>query len=147
MTADVMEIPLTRGYVALVDAADFDLVIAQGKWSAQVNPTVTYARNNTLYLHTLLTGWNYVDHRNGNGVDNRRSNLRPTNASLNAANKRLRCDSSTGFWSARIGCNGVYRSLGGYGSPEEAARAYDLAALDLFGEFARTNFPREEYGS
>lgn len=106
-------------------------------------------------MHGFLTGWPRVDHINGDGLDNRRSNLREANAAQNAANAGLRSDSVSGFkgvypntagglpWKAEIRANGKRRYLGIFGDPATAARAYDAAAREAFGEFARLNFPQE----
>lgn len=156
------EIRLQRGFVALIDDADAESVLAAGHWSAKPHRRTVYVRRNInlpdgsrrkQYLHTFLTGWALVDHRNGNGLDNRRENMRSASNAENGAN---RCAvSSSGFkgvdwrsvkrrWRARITIDGQQIHLGTFLVPEEAARAYDEAAARLFGEFARLNFPREE---
>ena len=155
-----LEIPLSRGLVSLVDAADFDLIVAAGKWYAAPSRNTFYARHSYwrdgkvrhVQMHTLITGWSFVDHRNGDGLDNRRQNLRPANDSKNQMNARMRSDNPSGFkgvcadrhrWMARIQLDGRRTYLGYFATPQEAARAYDEAALSLFGEFARFNFPQE----
>jgi hypothetical protein len=107
-----------------------------------------------IYLHTFLTGWPLVDHANGNGLDNRRSNLRLATGTQNNANRRLASNSTSGFkgvnlykrtgrWRAHIAIHRQQKHLGYFRTAEEAARAYDIAALALFGEFALINFPKE----
>lgn len=98
-----------------------------------------------------------VDHINMNRLDNRKTNLRVCTPSLNRGNKRMQSNNRSGFkgispadckskpWKAQIQLNGVYQHLGLYATPVEAARAYDKAALEVFGEFAHTNFPKEDY--
>lgn len=162
MSDDFREVPLTRGLVALVDANDYDLVCNMGRWRADPSGETFYARKNIhvtrfeqhpLLMHRLITGWSYVDHRDGNGLNNRRSNLRQATHAQNMANKRLYRNNTSGFkgvmrnsgkgrpWSASIKVNKRSFRLGNHDTPEEAARAYDQAARRWFGEFARLNFP------
>jgi hypothetical protein len=99
-----------------------------------------------------------VDHKNGDKLDNRESNLRPATRSQNLANrdKREGCssrfkgvcwDKRAGKWMAYAVVDGKQKFLGYfvYDEEEEAARTYDLKALEVFGEFALLNFPREDY--
>jgi hypothetical protein len=159
-----VEIPLTRGLVAIVDAADAERVLAAGKWHAIPGGHTFYGHRNfrlgngrgvSISLHRFLTGWPLADHANGNGLDNRRQNLRQATSRQNAQNRRLRSDSNSGYkgvnrspsqqaWRAHILANGRRISLGSYQDPVEAARAYDAAARHYFGEFAALNFPGEE---
>lgn len=158
------EIPLTKGLVALVDDADFETV-NQFKWH-----TVTYKRNHyaqreiringrrtTLHLHTALMqpphGFQ-VDHINGNGLDNRRCNMRIVSNQQNSFNhtkKKLGCTSQyrgvfwatrNGRWLARITINGKGKHLGSFDCEEEAARAYDAAGFARDPEHFTPNFPR-----
>lgn len=162
---NVKRIPLTRGMYALVDAEDYEQVMARGPWQAKPHGRTVYAkrgavlpdgRRTTLYMHSLITGLPMVDHANGDGLDNRRANLRPCTVTQNAANHRMKRTSNSGFkgvtwyprserWHARLRAGRKTRSLGYYATREEAARAYDIAAIGHFGEFAHTNFPRENY--
>jgi hypothetical protein len=100
-----------------------------------------------------------VDHINHNGLDNRRENLRICTYSQNAQNKRKRVDSGTGYkgvyqysekykhrkkFKAYIRPKGQKQiHLGSYLTAEEAARAYDKKAKELFGDYAQINFPKE----
>lgn len=154
---------LTQGMFATIDDADFALV-ARYHWHLRAHEggeryyvsrhiVTDQGKKSTQSMHTLLTGWELVDHVNGDGLDNRRANLRPATSSQNAANARRRKDNSSGFkgvsqrpngrWMARI----RMKSLGTFPTAELAARAYDSAATETWGEFARTNFPREDYAS
>ena len=104
-------------------------------------------------MHTFLTGWPQVDHINGDGLDNRRCNLRPATSAQNNANaRRVRTSrspykgverESSGKWRARICPHGQRINLGLYGTAEEAAHAYDSAAREIYGEFAYLNLPEE----
>lgn len=90
-----------------------------------------------------------VDHRNGNGLDNRRENLRITTRSENLANtdgrggtsqfKGVSYDLRTHRWKAQITVDGRNRNLGRYDTEDQAALAYNLAATDAWGEYARLN--------
>lgn len=92
-----------------------------------------------------------IDHANGNKLDNRRANLRFATTSQNSANVGKRKDSRnrfkgihfhrhSGLWQAKIHFNGKRVTIGYFRSDEDAARAYDAKAREVFGEFARTNF-------
>lgn len=156
------EVPLSKGYVAIVDADDYEAVMAAGKWSALENNGLVYAVRNfpdrdgrrvLKRLHAFLTGWPLTDHINGDGLDNRRANLRPATKEQNGRNAALSRRNTSGFkgvtrsgtkgrWVALIGTGqGRQARLGTFDSAEEAARAYDAAALALWGEYARPNFP------
>lgn len=157
------------GRVALVDDGDYDLV-SQYKWRVYQRPASErypaagpYAimsireggRNTSLFMHCLIMGMVGVDHKNHDGLDNQRSNLRPANQSQNSQNQRpTRGGASkykgvflvkkSGLWRAAIGVGGRrQRRLGDFTSELEAAYAYDAAARELFGEFACPNFQDE----
>jgi hypothetical protein len=156
-----VQIPLTQGYFAIVDAADADRVLAY-KWAAVMKGRNVYALRNvrtaggkktTQMLHTFLTGYVRTDHHNGDGLDNRRSNLREATAGENGRNRRRPVVNTSGFkgvtwckrtrkWSGQIRAGGNRnRFLGYHDTPEAAARAYDNAARELYGEYAAVNFP------
>lgn len=154
-----VEIPLNRGLVAIVDDEDAELV-SRTSWFALPGAYTWYAargvrradgRWTTQLMHKILTGWPQTDHINGDGLDNRRTNLRPVTAGQNVANSRKGKWSSrykgvswckrTKRWRANIMVDGRQPSLGYYDVEEDAARAYDAAARRHFGEYAALNFP------
>lgn len=154
------EVPLSRGKVALVDEDDYAAVLAAGPWHAYPGGRTFYARHSItsrrqIALHTFLTGWPFVDHANGDGLDNRRANLREATAAQN--NRNVSCErrnNTSGFkgvcwktanrrWIAQIGADWRRMHIGYFDTAEQAALAYDAAALELHGEFARLNFPKE----
>lgn len=154
-----VEIPLTRGQVALVDEQD-EWAASQYKWHAIPAARTWYAcrwtrrsdgRGTTQALHQLLTGWALTDHINGNGLDNRRCNLRAATTAQNLSNMRKHRGSSrfkgvswfkrTQQWRAYIELSGRQIFLGHFHDEGEAALAYDVAAREHFGEFAALNFP------
>lgn len=157
------EIPWSRGYVALIDDADYDAVTSPGKWSACTpSPNTVYATRQFRYadgskkmvlLHRfLMPGVPMIDHRNGNGLDNRRVNLRPATKGQNSANTRMRPKNTSGYrgvtyhkqtgkWVAQIGGAETHRYLGLHSDIVAAAKAYDEAAREMYGEFAVLNFP------
>jgi hypothetical protein len=154
----MIELPLSQGKTALVD--DLDAALAQThKWCAERRTeerfyavkTIRHLQGQTkIYLHTFLTGWSFVDHINGDGLDNQRSNLRPATEAQNLWNRGPQRNNTSGFkgvhrfrsrWQAEIMASGRRSYLGTYGTPDEAARAYDAAATELHGEFACLNFP------
>lgn len=153
-----IEIPLTQGFVAIVDVGDYDLVAGR-KWHAvRRRSGIVYAATNVpqpdgrqrpLTMHrVILEGSERVDHINGVGLDNRRSNLRPATHTENMQNRKRHSNNTSGYkgvyaargrWRAAIRANGQKHNLGYFDSPEDAAAAYDEASRLLHGEFSRPN--------
>lgn len=151
--------------------------VAKNKWFAyrSRNRTVWYAnrteypkcggRKRTIGMHREIMGFPVgltVDHRNGNGLNNCRGNLRVANNQQNCRGHKTRIGGTSRFrgvswfsrdscWTVRmrvtVGDRTANKNLGYFASEEDAARAYDRAALARDGEFAHTNFPREDYGT
>jgi hypothetical protein len=149
-----LAIPLTRGFVTYIDRADLHLVSGR-KWHAVKCKKRWYAASghgkSHVYMHKLLCPASMVDHVDGDGLNNVRSNLRPTTGSGNSTNSYRKPNeagyrgvywhASMGKWRAEI-CKDRKRTvLGHFADPGDAAFAYDEAAIHLHGAYARTNFP------
>lgn len=158
------EIKLSRGMVALVDDEHYDY-LNQWKWCAIKQSGQFYARRSihwcdngvqkarTRLMHREIMGVNgmMIDHINRNGLDNRTENLRLADSTQNQMNKRgwsksgmkgVYRGSKNRFW-AEININRHVIRLGSFKSPEDAGRAYDKAAVQIFGDRALLNFPKE----
>lgn len=152
-------IPLSKGKFAIVDDEDFERVnqfkwgLLQGRY-AQRNAS---AKNPYGRMHRFILQAPpelNVDHINGNGLDNRKCNLRLCTQAQNVQNSKMPKTNVSGFkgvsqvksgnWRAQISVDNTSKALGTFKTKEEAARAYDRAALEYYGEFARLNFPRKK---
>jgi len=149
-------IKLTQGKFALVDDEDFEW-LSQWKWYAQKSCNIFYAKTHiykndkrtTIGMHSLLLNAKQIDHKDGNGLNNQKENLRACTHSQNQMNMRPIGGSSKykgvcwykryKKWRSQIRVNGKKIHLGYFDSEEDAAGAYDDAAKIIFGEFARFN--------
>lgn len=161
MKAEVF-LPLSQGRVAVVDFEDFEKIRGI-KWYALKNGRCFYACGNIrvggkrtkISLHRVITGCppdREVNHINGDGLDNRQENLQICTTQQNQfALIRKKKDASSSYrgvswftrnrcWRAAIKHNGKVIYLGRFDNEEDAARAYDVKARELFGEFACPNF-------
>ena len=163
---------LIKGNTVLIDDIDSDL--SEYNWfidrradkrTAYVLRKITVLhKKKCLRMHRVilermlgrsLTSGETVDHINCNGLDNRRSNLRPATSSQQTANtKKARSSSGVAYsnykgvtwykhihkWAAKIQHEGKDKHLGVFEQEIDAAKAYDEAALKYFGEFAKLNF-------
>jgi len=156
------EIKLSQGKIALVDDYDYN-ELNQYQWTAKKDRNTFYAerkvRENskqiTIKMHRQILGLTpgdgiLSDHKNRNGLDNQRENLRVATRSLNGHNRIIQKNNTAGYtgvsrhcgkWKARIKVNGVSISCGDHENPFMAALAYDQAAIKYHRENARLNFP------
>jgi hypothetical protein len=156
---DVLLFEVGSGFVCKVDTSVKEL-IADYKWRKQ-----QATNNNNMYVSTLIDGRNTllhrfllkqaklgIDHKNGDAMDNRLENLREASPTENSRNRKPNRNarseykgvgydpaSSVNLWRARIRVNGRLIHLGRYPTEQMAAAAYNTAALQHFGEFARLN--------
>lgn len=158
----ICKIPLTQGKYAIVDGADYEFLM-QWKWHIKDD------KSGRLYAAAYLGGGRknvkrgsmhgfimqspenkYIDHINGDGLDNRRCNLRfctNTENQRNSIKRKITTSKYKGVcwskvsekWYSSITINYKQINLGFYDSESEAAIAYNIAAKKNFGEFARLN--------
>lgn len=156
-------IPLTQGKVALVDDEDFDRVNAF-KWSCMKYDHLLYAgrkfmvdgKKKCVKMHQFILGMKpgKIDHRDRDGLNNQRFNLRPCSSIENGRNRKLQKHSSKfkgvsrtpkapvgseWEWKACARLNKKLVHLGYFGDEKAAAMAYDSFVIKHFGEFASTN--------
>jgi len=153
---DVRQIPLGGGYYTYVDAADYEW-LSQWKWHLQNGYAVRREKTKLIFMHRQIMQpppGMVVDHQNRNKLDNTRDNLLVCTQQENCFNRSQRNGSSSRFrgvsysksarkWVARITFRGRRLHLGCFAEEVDAARAYDRAAVELFGDFASVNFPEE----
>ena len=149
---------------AVVDDEDYD-ALACFKWHVVrmgAGKKCLYAARNAkiggkwrlALMHRVILGAGsglVVDHIDGDGLNNTRSNIRLVTQSENMRNQKTRGDNKTGLrgvyrsgktrFTATLMCDGIVHYLGHFKTREDAARAYDAAARLHFGEFAHPNFP------
>ena len=152
-------VPLSHGKFAIVDEADLPLLAGfNWKYLKRADGRGGYAiscrkdeagKKRMLSMHRLLLqppNGLHVDHINGDGIDNRRANIRVCTQSQNAANRPHRglyrgLQGRPGRRFAMIWHESISYTIGPYADDVSAARAYDAASEILHGEFGRKNFP------
>lgn len=154
------QIPLSQGKFALVDDEDYDYLM-QWKWTYKKQKTNEYAARNepigngkrkTVKMHREIMKFPNcdVDHKDSNGLNNQKYNLRIATRSQNLMNGRKRNNTSSiykgvsyyywiGKYCARIRINGKLKFLGNFDNEIDAALAYNIKAIELFGDFALLN--------
>jgi len=160
-------IHLTQGKVTLVDDDDFEW-LSQFTWRAKQikmirRPNLWYAyrsvnHDQCIGMHvdianrSMNSKYPQCDHKDGDGLNNQKSNLRPCTSAQNNWNRRKAPGQHSKFkgvswhrrdlvWVAKIMCHHKAKWLGSFKNEHVAALAYDAAAKKLFGDFARLNFP------
>ncbi len=165
---EIRYIPLTHGLYAIVDAEDYE-ALSKYKWHARLDKRsknvyaarADYYRENgkrccrMIQMHREIMktpDGMVVDHINGNGINNRRCNMRNCTQFENTHNARPRTDGKSRFigvvpykgkWLARVSTQGRRHQVGTFDDEVEAAKARDRKAVELFGQFARLNFPQD----
>lgn len=162
---DVAYVPLTKGYEAVIDAADVSLV-SNYLWQASElrrkdgsiravyavrRPTGASGRRYLVLMHRVILAGSedkQCDHIDGNGLNNRRQNLREVTHAENQRNRKRGVNNTSGVkgvtfnkaqakWRAFIKVSGVRKYLGSFDTLDLASAAYAKASSDLHGEFGR----------
>ena len=155
ITGDTVEIYFENNdKICYIDLEDLEKV-SQFYWWVDIKGYVaaTTEKYTTTRMHNFLMG-KWVDHIDRNQLNNRKSNLRKCTPSQNMMNrtkaeqttskyKGVHLNPKLNKWAVEVKCEGKRINLGLFENEEEAARAYDAKALELFGEFAAINFPEE----
>lgn len=158
------KIPLGHNEFALIDDEDFDF-INQWKWClfktkrtttkyAKRGVYVSKGKSKTIFMHRILLGLNdpniLCDHKDHNGLNNQRNNLRPATKSQNCANKKPPKNTTSNYlgvswhklskrWIVHIRSKGVHKHVGLFKNEKDAAIAYNVAAINAHGDFANLN--------
>lgn len=163
-----MIIPLFNSTMSVeIDDSDYPRVgifiwRAIRKWPSKTWYAATMIKGKRVTIHRYILELSdpkiKVDHRDRNGLNNKRENLRIATQSQNMANTGLLKSNTSGYkgvywhtcskpwkcgWRMQIICKNKRYTKGPFKIKEDAARAYDKKALELFGEFAALNFPNE----
>lgn len=147
-------IPLTQGHLAIVDDEDYDSLAAVNWCYSEGYAVRNSGEGGHVKMHHLVIGRppeSFVtDHRNTNGLDNRKDNLRHITQAQNVMNKKAQRNNTSGFkgvywhkagqkWCAEINAAGKRVRLGLFTDKLAAAEAYNAASKRLHGEFGRAS--------
>ena len=162
IAGDVAYVPLTRGLEAIIDACDVDLV---NSWNWNARKQVrrdgsirtfyavrTDENQKMIFMHRVIAGTMdgvQTDHKDGNGLNNRRENLRDATRAENQRNCRKPSNNTSGVkgvswhktrnkWMAKIKFNGKMHFLGRFERLQDASDAYARASAEMHKEFGRT---------
>lgn len=154
-----IKIDLPKGFVVFIDAEDFDIVSGYNwyaakmrrNWYAQADIKTMDGKRSTIKMHrVLLPTATVVDHKDGCGLNNTRANIRAVSKLENSRNRRIQSTNTSGFkgvsfskskgkWTAMISVKSHSKYLGTFDTPIDAAKAYNKAAKEFYGDFARLN--------
>lgn len=161
--SSMTKIELTQGFYSIIDSEDFSR-IAKYSWCLHKNGkqgkkyAATRTKNKYVLLHRLIldavNSKFQVDHINGDTLDNRKQNLRLCSRSENLRNGKKHIDSKSKYkgviynklnknYRARICKDYKIIEIGSFKTEKGAAKAYDKKAIELFGSFAKLNFPKD----
>ncbi len=156
------KIQLTQGRVALVDDGDYEM-LSKYKWFATQNrksgnwyarttimTTTTKCGHTSMGMHRMILGNDFklIDHKDGDGLNNQRNNLRGCTYTQNQMNKKMSIKTKTGHkgvfptgnkFYAKCTMNYKTIKIGTFDRVEDAAKAYNEFVSSRFGEFARLN--------
>lgn len=165
------KIPLTQGYFAIVDNKDYP-TLTRNKWLAYTSPTaktfyagrckIVKGKREFIPMHREILGLVYkdgviVDHKDGDGLNNQRYNLRKVTKGLNGHNCKLYSSNSTGYkgvqqisakkWKTVMRVKKKITWVGAFSNIIDAAKAYDKMAILIYGKSAKLNFPLKRRNS
>jgi len=154
-------IKLTKGYEVIVDDEDFEY-LSKFKWHVWVKKNGKPYAYATIPIHRMIfkesvkyLGNEHIDHKNGDGLDNRKNNLRLCDSGKNMMNRSVNSNKKSSkfkgvYLNGKSKINPFYSMisfrkknyrLGQFKTEKEAAIAYDKKAIELCGDFARLNYP------
>lgn len=152
------EIKTTNGYTIKVDDCDYSILIKYNWYGLKKGNKIyadTIVKQKHIKMHRFLLNINnkkvHVDHIDGDGLNNTKINLRLCSNSQNQMNRGKQRNNTSGYkgvyfcklnkrWKSQITKEGKTYSCGYHDTKEEAARAYDTKARELFGDYCKTNF-------